>query len=227
MGVGSAYERELRSVLAGEEKGVKAITKSCSESERAQAMQICQRPFLVVRAPGSGSEGTGDLLLLRGDICFPIEVKSSKKKKLYLSGRTVLQYQALEEIGRRCSLQTFYAYRLKGVRGDSWRIFRVKVEGLTGKSRLLARRVPELPLTRNGTPYLDWDKGLPLHKFLSFIAKSEWEVIDIPFSKFKHRLSNNLKLVNKDILTFGIVAYGREFASDVSVSDLRSDLLLR
>ena len=55
MGVGSAYERELRSVLAGEEKGVRAITRSCSESERAQAMQICQRPFLVVRAPGRGS----------------------------------------------------------------------------------------------------------------------------------------------------------------------------
>ena len=73
----------------------------------------------------------------------------------------------------KCSIQPFYAYRLKGVRGDSWKIFRVKVEGLTGKSRLLARRVPELPLTRNGTPYLDWDKGLPLHKFLSFIAKSE------------------------------------------------------
>ena len=54
----------------------------------------------------------------------------------------------------------------------------------------------------------------------SFIAKSEWEVIDIPFSKFKHRLSNNLKLVNKDILTFGIVAYGREFVSDVSVSEI-------
>ena len=173
MGIGGAYERELRSVLAGEEKGVRAITKSCSETERAQAMQICQRPFLVVRAPGSGSEGTGDLLALRGDMCFPIEVKSSKKPKLYLSGRTVLQYQALEEIGIRCSIQPFYAYRLKGVRGDSWRIFRVKTEGLTGKLRLLARTVPELPLTRNGTPYLDWEKGLPLHKFLSLISKSE------------------------------------------------------
>ena len=173
MGIGGAYERELRSVLAGEEKGVRAITKSCSETERAQAMQICQRPFLVVRAPGSGSEGTGDLLALRGDMCFPIEVKSSKKPKLYLSGRTVLQYQALEEIGIRCSIQPFYAYRLKGVRGDSWRIFRVKTEGLTGKLRLLARTVPELPLTRNGTPYLDWKKGLPLHKFLSLISKSE------------------------------------------------------
>ena len=173
MGIGGAYERELRSVLAGEEKGVHAITKSCNETERAQAMQICQRPFLVVRAPGSGSEGTGDLLALRGDMCFPIEVKSSKKRKLYLSGRTVLQYQALEEVGIKCSIQPFYAYRLKGVRGDSWRIFRVKTEGLTGKLRLLARTVPELPLTRNGTPYLDWEKGLPLHKFLSLISKSE------------------------------------------------------
>jgi len=173
MGIGGAYERELRSVLAGEEKGVRAITRSCNEIERAQAMQICQRPFLVVRAPGSGSEGTGDLLALRGDMCFPIEVKSSKKPKLYLSGRTVLQYKALEEIGIRCSIQPFYAYRLKGVRGDSWRIFRVRTEGLTGKLRLLSRTVPELPLTRNGTPYLDWDKGLPLHKFLSLISKSE------------------------------------------------------
>ena len=173
MGIGGAYERELRSVLAGEEKGVRAITRSCNENERAQAMQICRRPFLVVRAPGSGSEGTGDLLALRGDMCFPIEVKSSKKPKLYLSGRTVLQYQALEEIGIRCSIQPFYAYRLKGVRGDSWRIFRVKTEGLTGKLRLFSRTVPELPLTRNGTPYLDWEKGLPLHKFLSLISKSE------------------------------------------------------
>ena len=173
MGIGGAYERELRSVLAGEEKGIRAITRSCSETERAQAMQICQRPFLVVRAPGSGSEGTGDLLALRGDMCFPIEVKSSKKPKLYLSGRTVLQYQALEEIGVRCSIQPFYAYRLKGVRGDSWRIFRVRTEGLTGKLRLLSRTVPELPLTRNGTPYLDWEKVLPLHKFLSLISKSE------------------------------------------------------
>ena len=64
MGIGGAYERELRSVLAGEEKGVRAITRSCNETERAQAMQICQRPFLVVRAPGRGSEGTGDLFSL-------------------------------------------------------------------------------------------------------------------------------------------------------------------
>jgi Holliday junction resolvase len=169
----SIYERELRSVLAGEEKGVRAVTRSYTESQRAQMMQVCQRPFLVVRAPGSGSEGTGDLLVLRGDMCFPIEVKSSKKSRLYLSGRTVLQYQALVNIGEKCGLQPFYAYRLKSVRGDSWRIFRVNVDNLTGKSRRLASRVPALPLTRNGTPHLDWEKGLPLHKFIALVCRSD------------------------------------------------------
>ena len=82
----SVYERELRAVLAGEIKGVRAIIKSCTEVERARAMQVVQRPFLVVRAPGSGSEGTGDLLALRGDMCFPIEVKSSKSPKQYFLG---------------------------------------------------------------------------------------------------------------------------------------------
>ena len=118
--VGSQYERELRSVLAGEINGVRAVTRSCSEAERSLAMRVTNRPFLVVRAPGSGSEGTGDLLALRGDICFPIEVKSSKKPRLYLSGRTFDQLKFLIVMGLICGLLPLYAYRVKGVRGDSW-----------------------------------------------------------------------------------------------------------
>ena len=171
--IGSVYERELRSVLAGELKGGRAVTKSCSEVERSQAMKVTNRPFLVVRAPGSGSEGTGDLLALRGDICFPIEVKSSKSKKLYLSGRTFLQLESLKEIGERCGLLPLYAYRLKGVRGDSWRIMKVEVDGLSGKLRHLSRSIPSLPLTRNGKEFLDWDHGMPLHRFLSLVCKSD------------------------------------------------------
>ena len=102
--MGTSYERELRSVLAGELKGVRAVTRSCSEVARARAMRVIQRPFLVVRAAGSGSEGTGDLLALRGDMCFPIEVKSSKSDKIYLSGRTMKQYKALKSTGERCGL---------------------------------------------------------------------------------------------------------------------------
>ena len=169
----SVYERELRAVLAGEIKGVRAIIKSCTEVERARAMQVVQRPFLVVRAPGSGSEGTGDLLALRGDMCFPIEVKSSKVPKQYLSGRTMDQYEALRVTGERCGLLPLYAYRLKGVRGDSWRIMRVEVKSLTGKLRHLSRSIPKLPLTKNGTPHLDWEKGMPLHRFLALICRAD------------------------------------------------------
>tara|TARA_B100000029_G_scaffold36010_1_gene33832 strand:+ start:1298 stop:1879 length:582 start_codon:yes stop_codon:yes gene_type:complete len=171
--VSSIYERELRAVLAGEIKGVRAVIKSCSEVERARAMQVVQRPFLVVRAPGSGSEGTGDLLALRGDMCFPIEVKSSKSPKQYLSGRTMDQYEALRVTGERCGLLPLYAYRLKGVRGDSWRIMRVEVESLTGKLRHLSRSIPKLPLTKNGTPHLNWEKGMPLHRFLALVCRSD------------------------------------------------------
>ena len=166
----SKYERELRQVLAGLAKGVYAIIKSCSEVEKAKMRLIEKRPFLVVRAAGSGIEGSGDLLALRGDICLPIEVKSSKEPKLYLSGRTVEQYNALVYEGNRSCLMPLYAYRLKGVRGDSWRIFRVETDTLHGKLRKLAPSLPSLPLTRNGKPYLNWNDGMPLNEFIALIC---------------------------------------------------------
>ena len=167
------YERELRAVLAGIPKGVDAVTRSCDPVAKARARQVLERPFLVVRAAGSGMEGSGDLLALRGDLCFPIEVKTSKKSKLYLSGRTWDQYQAMIYEGKRCELMPLYAYRLKGVRGDSWRIFRVDAGRLSGRLGMLTRRIPALPLTRNGKPFLDWEKGMPLHKFLALVCRRD------------------------------------------------------
>lgn len=169
--MGSQYERELRAVLAGIPKGVDAVTRSCDPVAKAKAMQVVERPFLVVRAAGSGMEGSGDLLALRGDMCFPIEVKTSKKSKLYLSGRTWDQYQSMVYEGKRCDLMPLYAYRLKGVRGDSWRIFRVEVGKLSGRLGILTRRIPPLPLTRNGKEFLDWEQGMPLHQFLSLVCR--------------------------------------------------------
>jgi Holliday junction resolvase len=171
--VAGQYERELRAVLAGIPKGVDAVTRSCDPVAKARARQVLERPFLVVRAAGSGMEGSGDLLALRGDLCFPIEVKTSKKSKLYLSGRTWDQYQAMIYEGKRCELMPLYAYRLKGVRGDSWRIFRVDVGRLSGRLGMLTRRIPALPLTRNGKPFLDWEKGMPLHKFLALVCRRD------------------------------------------------------
>jgi len=172
----SGYERELRAVLAGNPDGVRAVTRSCSELEKARAMRVIQRPFLVVRAAGSGMEGSGDILALRGDLCFPIEVKTTKDKRVYLSGRTRNQHDAMQAEGERCGLMPLYAQRLKGVRGDSWRIFRVEVSALSGRLALLSRRLPALPRTSKGNPMLEWEKGMPLHKFLALVCRSETTV---------------------------------------------------
>ena len=53
----------------------------------------------------------------------------------------------------------------------------------------------------------------------TFTANDNWELVDLPFTKFKHRYSNR-SLNGNDIRTFGIVAYGRDFFSDVSVSEI-------
>ena len=54
----------------------------------------------------------------------------------------------------------------------------------------------------------------------TFKADSDWKMIYLPFNKFKRKRSNNAKLDAKNITRFGIVAYGREYVSDVSVSTL-------
>jgi len=175
----SSYERELRRVLSGDEKGINSITRSCTPIEKAQIMMAINRPFLVVRAAGSGMEGSGDLVALRGDISFPIEVKSTKSKKLYLSGRTKSQYNSMLKEGEKTGLMPLYAHRLKGVRGDSWRIFRVETNNLKGKLAILARRIPQLPISNQGNPMIDWDKGLPLHKFLAFLCRNKDKVDEV------------------------------------------------
>ncbi len=169
----SQYERELRAVLAGNPDGINAVTRSCTVVEKTKVMLAIDRPFLVTRAAGSGMEGSGDLLALRGDLCFPIEVKTTKSSKLYLSGRTMEQYLAMLREGQKCGLMPLYAHRRKGVRGDSWRIFRVDVGNLNGKLRLLSRRIPSLPLNRNGTPFIDWEQGMPLHEFIALICRPD------------------------------------------------------
>ena len=170
-----AYERELREVLAGTEKGVHAVTKSCSPEEKSRMSRVIERPFLVVRAAGSGMEGSGDLVALRGDCCFPIEVKSTRPEKLYFSGRTKDQLNAMIREGERSGLMPLYAHRRKGVRGDSWRIFRVETVGLTGTLARLATMIPALPLNRNGSPFIDWNQGMPLNHFIGLLCSPEGE----------------------------------------------------
>ena len=53
-----------------------------------------------------------------------------------------------------------------------------------------------------------------------FQANSEWKMIDMPFNTFERKRYNAPKLDPKDIRSIAIVAYGRDFISDVSVSTI-------
>ena len=77
--------------------------------------------------------------------------------------------------GERSGLMPLYAHRRKGVRGDSWRIFRVETVGLTGTLARLATMIPSLPLTRNGSPFIDWEQGMPLNRFIGLLCSPEGE----------------------------------------------------
>ena len=53
----------------------------------------------------------------------------------------------------------------------------------------------------------------------TFIANDNWKTVDLPFEQFTHRYSSNV-LDGNDLRTFGIVAYGRDFVSDISISKI-------
>ena len=53
------------------------------------------------------------------------------------------------------------------------------------------------------------------------MADSDWEMIGLPFDQFVRKRSDTVidsKLEAKNIKSFGIMAYGRDFISDLSVS---------
>ena len=54
----------------------------------------------------------------------------------------------------------------------------------------------------------------------TFQADSDWKMIDLPFNKFERKRYNTSKLDAKNIRSFSITAYGRDFTSDVSVSTI-------
>ncbi|MFW6040301.1 MAG: Holliday junction resolvase [Thermoplasmatota archaeon] len=162
------YERELRGVLSAEKDTLEGVTKTCSQKERDGYYSVLEIPFMVVRA--GGSLGI-DLIAIRGEVSFPIEVKSSKKDVLYFSDEERLVEQA-GWIQKECSASKvlpLYAYRLKGIRGDKWRIFTMNIDGLSKKQKVLERKIPSLDKTSHGNYKMNWEEGMPLNQFISYL----------------------------------------------------------
>ncbi len=166
---GGMFERELKGILRGEKSALAAATRSCSREEQRAYLRIQKWPFTVLRA--AGSLGV-DLVAIRGDVSFPIEVKASKSPTLWLSNtkRTIVQAQELREECSRSHVLPLYAYRLKNSRGDSWRIFTIDDVDVEGHLRDVQRELPKVVTSKEGHYILRWSEGLPLHQFITYLA---------------------------------------------------------
>lgn len=166
---GGSFERELKGILRGDESQLERATRSCTPEEREAYRAIAQRPFTVLRA--AGSLGI-DLVAIRGDVSFPIEVKASKRDTLWLSNtkRLIAQAQDLLEECERSHVLPLYAFRLKNARGDSWRVFTVGDVEVTGLLRQVQGKVPKAAVSNQGHFILRWQEGWPLHQFLAYMA---------------------------------------------------------
>jgi Holliday junction resolvase len=167
----SAYERELKGILEGDEGVLSKVTKSCSPLERDNYRRILTAPFIVVRAAGSLG---ADLVALRGDIAFLVEIKSSVEQTLHFSsvdGKLQRQAEAMRTSCERTKTLPIYAFRNKGYRGDMWRLFTFPGGSLAGRSEILQRRLPKLATSKSGNYILRFSDGLPLSDFVSYLCR--------------------------------------------------------
>jgi len=167
----SQYERELKAILGGENKILEKVTKTCSIIEKDNYFKIKDKPFAVVRA--AGSLGV-DLVATRGDISFLTEVKTSIGDTLHfssMSGKPQKQAENMQEICEKTRSLPVYAFRTKGVRGDSWRIFTLELNNLEGRASVLHRRLPKIKKSKNGNFVMRWKEGMPLSNFISYLCK--------------------------------------------------------
>jgi len=167
----SQYEREFKNILEGDEKTLSKVTKTSDVTEKDNYFYILKKPFIVVRA--AGSFGT-DLVALRGDISFLVEIKTSIEDTLHFSSVGGRLQQQAEKMRRECEKTgtlPIYAFRLKNIRGDAWRIFTMNVNGLEGRAKVLQNRLPVLDCSKNGSYIMRWNKGLPLSDFIFYLCR--------------------------------------------------------
>jgi Holliday junction resolvase len=167
----SQYERELKGILEGDIKTLSKITKTCSTIEKSNYLKVIKKPFAVIRA--AGSLGV-DIVATRGDITFLTEVKTSVGDTLHFSsvgGKIQKQAENMKEICEKTKTLPIYAFRNKGYRGDSWRIFTMDLYGLEGRNSVLHKRLPKLKKSKKGNYVMKWHDGMSLSDLIFYLCK--------------------------------------------------------
>ena len=163
----SGYERELKGLLQGDRDAIDRYARALPPADRAVLRRAAETPFLVVRAAGSLGF---DLVALRNEFAFPVEVKASSHDTIHFSaasGRAAEQLEAHRRRVERVGLIVLYAYRRVGLRGgDPWRVFIAPTATTGGRLGVLRQRLPVVDQTRLGHAVLRWADGMPLVRFL-------------------------------------------------------------
>ncbi|MGQ0535857.1 MAG: Holliday junction resolvase [Methanobacteriota archaeon] len=168
--MGSVFERELKGILGADEGALRRIVRSVPPLAGENYHKIRPSPFLVVRA--AGSLGV-DLVAVRGDVSFPIEVKASADDVVRFSRNERIRQQAdsMRETCSRAGVIPLYAFRRKGLHpgADPWSVFALDL-GDRGPCRGMARVVygllPKADRTREGNEVLRFAGGMPLNRFI-------------------------------------------------------------
>jgi Holliday junction resolvase len=167
----SQYEREIKGILEGDNKTISKITKSCSVIEKNNYNKIYDKPFIVIRAAGSFGI---DLVAVRGDISFLLEVKSSIQDTIHFSSiKGKLQKQAItmQKLCEQTRTLPIYAYRIKNHRGDSWKLFTLDIKNIEGRLKLLHNIIPKLEGSKKGYYIMRWKEGLSLSDFILYLCR--------------------------------------------------------
>jgi len=168
---GSQYEREFRGILEAEKKILNQVIKSCSVLEKENYLSIQKKPFAVIRAAGSFGI---DLVAVRGDISLLIEIKTSAENTLHFStmaGKLQQQAITMKKTCEKTKTLPIYGFRLKKYRGDAWRIFSLPIHTLSGRLKILYRRIPLLETSKKGNFIMRWENGMPLSQFISYVTR--------------------------------------------------------
>lgn len=180
----SKYEREIRYLLSGREEDVKEMVARVERTDPAGARKyrrILDHPFFVLRS--AGSLGV-DIVALRGEISFPIEVKTANSDRVRMSKSQHIreQAEAYERTCARSGLIPIYAFRRRDMQEhDPWRVYTLKSQALDGDADLAPRRgragriyewIPTADVTDEGNYILYWDKGQPLHELIYRLSET-------------------------------------------------------
>jgi hypothetical protein len=167
----SGYERELKELLQANPDTLARYSKSLAPSDRPQLAAFERAPFLVVRAAGSLGF---DLVALRSEFAFPLEVKASASDTIRFSaasGRAAVQLEQHRRAVARVGLVILYAYRRVGRgHGEPWRVYAGGGGPSAGRYRVLNRWLPPVEATKEGNGVLRWGAGMPLSRFFTIVA---------------------------------------------------------